>query len=113
MGVDDSNLYGKAYGLEERGRHKTVSSAFDAAFKDLTTEKNPFFDSLCDNWKALFPDLPAKPGRYEDGKIFIYVKNAPTSFLVRPRLGTITARLAQFPGAPKRIDLRLEIHSQC
>ena len=113
MGVDDNNLYGKAYGLDERGRHKTVSSAFDAAFKDLTTEKNAFFDSLCDNWKTIYPDLPAKPGRYEDGKIFIYVKNAPTSFLVRPRLGTITARLAQLPGAPKKINLRLEIHSQC
>ena len=97
---------------DKRGRHKTVSSAFDAAFKDLTTEKNPFFDSLCDNWKALYPDLPAKPGRSEDGKIFIYVKNAPTSFLVRPRLKAIAARLAQLPGAPKKVDLRLEIHSQ-
>ena len=74
MGVEDNNLYGKAYGLKERGRHKTMSSAFDAAFKDLTTEKNPFFDSLVDNWKTLFPTVPAKPGRYEDGKIFIYVK---------------------------------------
>ena len=110
--TDDNNLYGKAYGLGERGRHKTVSSAFDAAFKDLTTEKNAFFDSLVDNWKALFSDLPAKPGRYEDGKIFIYVKNAPTSFLVRPKLKAIAARLAQLPGAPKKIDLRLEIHVQ-
>ena len=109
--MDDNNLYGKAYGLKERGRHKTVASAFDAAFKDLTTEKNPFFDSLCDNWKVLYPTLPAKPGRYEDGKIFIYVKNAPTSFLVRPRLRAIAARLAQLPGAPKKVDLKLEIHS--
>ena len=110
--MDDNNLYGKAYGLKERGRHRTVASAFDAAFKDLTTEKSPFFDSLCDNWKAIFPDVPAKPGRYEDGRIFIYVRNAPTSFLVCPRLKAIAARLAQLPGAPKRIDLKLEIHSQ-
>ena len=111
--MEDNNLYGKAYGLDERGRHKTVSSAFDAAFKDLTTEKNPFFDALCDNWRTLFPRVPAKPGRYEDGKIFIYVKNAPTSFVVRPRLKAIAARLAQLPGAPKKVDLKLEIHSQC
>ena len=110
--MEDNNLYGKAYGVGERGRHKTVSSAFDAAFKDLTTEKNAFFDSLADNWKALFPALPAKPGRYEDGKVFIYVKNAPTSFVVRPRLKAIAARLAQLPGAPKKIELRLELHSQ-
>ena len=111
--MDDNNLYGRAYGLKERGRHKTVASAFDAAFKDLMTEKNPFFDSLCDNWKALYPALPAKPGRYEDGKIFIYVRNAPLSFVVRPQLRAIAARLAQLPGAPKKIDLKLEIHSQC
>ena len=113
MGVEDSNLYGKAYGLKERGRHKTVASALDAAFKGLTTEKNPFFDSLCDSWQALFPDLPAKPGRSADGTTFVYVKTAPTSFLVRPRLKAIAARLAQLPGAPRKIDLRLEIHSQC
>ena len=110
--MEDNNLYGKAYGLDERGRHKSVASAFDAAFKDLTTEKNPFFDSLCDNWAAIFPGLPAKPGRYEDGKIFVYVRNAPTSFVVRPKLRAIAARLAQLPGAPGRIELKLEIHSQ-
>ena len=96
---------------DKRGRHKTVASAFDAALKDLLTEKNPFFDSLTDNWKALFPSLPARPGRYEDGKIFIYVRNAPTSFVVRPKLRAIAAQLARLPGAPKRIDLRLEIHA--
>ena len=95
---------------DKRGRHKTTASAFDAAFRDLTTEKNAFFDSLVDNWKAIFPDLPARPGRYEDGKIFVYVKNAPTAFLVRPKLRMIAAKLATLPGAPKKIDLRLEQH---
>jgi len=108
--MDDRNLYGKAVGLDERGRHKTVASAFDAAFRELTVEKNAFFDSLVDNWKMIFPDLPAWPGRYEDGKIFVYVKNAPTAFLVRPRLKAIAARLAALPGAPAKIDLRLEQH---
>ena len=108
--MDDNNLYGKAYGLGERGRHKTIASAFEAAFRDLTTERNAFFDSLADRWQDLFPDLPARPGRYEDGKIFIYVRNAPTAFLVRPRLRAIAAKLAALPGAPKKIDLRLEQH---
>ena len=109
---DDNNLYGKAYGVDQRGRHKTTASALDAALKDLLTEKNPFFDSLCDNWKALFPNVPAWPGRYEDGKIFIYVRNAPTSFVIRPKLRTIAAALAKLPGAPGKVDLRLEIHAQ-
>ena len=95
---------------DKRGRHKTTASALVAAFKDLTTEKNPFYDSLVDNWKRIFPDLPARPGRYEDGKIFVYVKNAPTAFLVRPKLRAIAAKLATLPGAPKKIDLRLEQH---
>jgi len=95
---------------EQRGRHKTVASAFDAAFKALTTEKNEFFDSLVDNWRRLFPDLPARPGRYEDGKIFVYVKNAPTAFVVRPKLRLVAAKLAKLPGAPEKIDLRLEQH---
>jgi len=110
--MDDRNLYGRAVGLDERGRYKTTAAAFEAALKDLLTEKNEFFDSLCDNWNGLFPTLPAKPGRYEDGKIFIYVKNAATSFLVRPKLRMITAALGRLPGAPKKIDLRLEIHAQ-
>ena len=107
----DSNLYGKAVGLNQRGRHKTVDSAFDAALKDLLTEKNAFFDSLVDRWRVLFPSLPAKPGRYEDGKIFIYVKNAPTLFLMRPQLKKIAAQLSALPGAPKKVDLRIEIHA--
>jgi len=106
------NVWGKAVGLDQRGRHKTTSSAIDAALRDLLTEKNVFFDSLCDNWKKIFPDLPAKPGRYEDGKIFIYVRNAPTSYSVRPKLRSIAAKLALLPGAPKKIELKLEIHSR-
>ena len=109
---DDSNLYGRATGLNLRGRHKTVDTAFDAALKDLLTEKNDFFDSLADRWKALFPGLPAWPGRYEDGKIFVYVRTAPTLFLVRPKLKALAAKLAALPGAPKKVDLRLEIHAR-
>ena len=66
---------------ELRGRHASFASAVDAAFGDLTTEKNEFFDSLADRWKTLFPDLPARPGRYEDGKIFLYVPNAAVNFM--------------------------------
>ena len=71
---------------------------------------NAFYDSLVDNWKSLFPDLPARPGRYEGGRIYIYVRNAPTSYVVRPKLRAIAAKLASLPGAPRKIDLRLEIH---
>lgn len=108
--MDDRNLYGRAIEPDKRGRHKTFSSAIGAAFSDLTVERNAFFDSLADNWRRLFPDQPARPGRYEDGKIFLYVKNAPTLFLMRPRLPMIRRKLATLPGAPKKIDLKLEAH---
>lgn len=107
----DSNLYGKAVGIGERGRHKTTASALDAALKELLLEKNPFFDSVCDNWSKMYPDLSAKPGRYESGRIYLYVRNAPTLFAVRPKLRLIADCLAKMPGAPKKLDLRLEIHA--
>ena len=94
-----------------RGRHSTFASALDAAFKDLATERNPFFDSLADEWPRLFPGLPARPGRYEDGKIVLYVRNPPTLYLMRMKLGMIRSRLATLPGAPRAISLKLEVHS--
>ena len=108
---DDRNLYGRAIEPEKRGRHKTLASAVGAVFPELLEERNEFFDALADNWKRLFPDQPARPGRYEDGKIFIYVRNAPTLFLMRQRLPMIKRRLAAMPGAPKKLDLRLEAHA--
>ena len=93
----------------ERGRHTTFASALDAALADLATERNEFFDSLADVWPTLFPGLPARPGRYEGGAIYLYVPNAPTNFVVRPKLAAIKRKLAELPGAPKKIDLKLEI----
>jgi len=96
---------------EQRGRHEKFGKALEAALKDMLVEKNPFFDSLADNWKGLFPDLPIWPGRYEGGKIWLYVCTAPTLFAMRPKLPMIKRTLATLPGAPKKIELRLEIHS--
>ena len=45
---------------DRRGRHATFDAAVEAAFKDLLTERNPFFDTLADRWPALFPGLPAR-----------------------------------------------------
>ncbi|MBO7683469.1 MAG: hypothetical protein J6T51_01945 [Kiritimatiellae bacterium] len=96
---------------DKRGLHGTFASAVDAAARDMLAEHDPFFDSLADRWGGLFPALPATPGRYEDGKIFLYVRNAAASYMVRPRLRAVAARLARLPGAPKRVNLRLEIHA--
>ena len=94
---------------DRRGRHVDFKSAVTAAFRDLLVQKNPFFDSLVDRWPTLFPGLAARPGRYEDGKIFLYVKSAPANFAIRPKLPAIRKRLSELPGAPAKIDLRPEI----
>lgn len=96
---------------DSRGRHKTFGSALEAAFADLMTEHHPFFDTLPDVWPRLFADLPMlRPGRYEAGRFFVYVRSAPALFASRSRLSEVKRRLATLPGAPKRIELRLEIH---
>ena len=109
---DDNNLYGKATGLDQRGRYATFGKALDAAFKDLTTERNDFFDSLADVWSTLFPGLAVRPGRYEGGIIFLYVRSASALFAMRPKLRMIKAKLATLPGAPKKIELRLEARAR-
>ncbi len=95
----------------ERGRHTTFDAALQAAFKDLLTEHDPFFDSLPDRWATLFPDLPVRPGRFENGTIYLYVRHAPLLFAMRPKLPMIKRKLATLAGAPKKLDLKLEIHA--
>lgn len=109
---DDNNLYGRATGLNQRGKYVTFSKALDAAFKELTTENNDFFNSLADLWPTLFPDLAVRPGRYEGGIIFLYVRSAAALFAMRPKLKMIKAKLATLPNAPKKLELRLEARAR-
>ena len=110
--MEDRNLYGKAVGVDQRGRYASFGSAVDAALKDLVTERNAFFDTLVERWTELFPGVPAVPGRYEGGLVFLYVRSAPLLFSLRPKLRAMERRLAALEGAPKRVSLRLEIHSR-
>lgn len=109
--MDDNNLYGTAEGLEERGRHATFASALGAAFDVLIKEENPFFDAVQSAWSKLFPNLPARPGRSDSGVIVIYVKSAPVLFMMRQHLPRIKAAMKTLAHAPKRLNVRLEIHS--
>ena len=107
----ENGVYWEPQDPQLRGRHDTFKSALDAAFRDMLTEHDPFFESLPDVWPQLFPKLAAKPGRYEDGKIVLYVKNPPTLYAMRMKLGMIRTKLAALPNAPKKLSLKLEIHS--
>lgn len=107
--MEDRNLYGRATGLGERGMFASFGGAVDSALTDMVREKNEFFDLVADRWEALFPGFPAKPDRYEDGKIVIRVRSAPMLYATRPKLRMVKAKLAEMPGAPRRIELRMEI----
>ena len=107
--MDDRNLYGRAIEPDKRGRYSSFSSVLDAVFKDLSTERNAFFDSLADRWRELFPGLPMRPGRYENGVIYLYVPNAPTNFAMRPKLPSVKKRLAELPSAPAKLVVKMEI----
>lgn len=109
--MNDRNLYGKAIDVDKRGRHPSFSSSIDAVLSGMLTEKDAFFDTLAEKWQSLFPALPVKPGRFENGCIVLYVRSAPLLFSMRPKLKTVERTLAALPGAPKKIRLRLEVHS--
>jgi hypothetical protein len=80
---------------------------------ELTMVKEPFFDTVCEQWKALCPDVPARPGRYRDGRLFLYVGSSGLLFSLRPRLAKIKKLLLSLPGAPaaRRLSLHLEVHA--
>lgn len=94
---------------EMRGKYSDFAAAVETVTKELLVERNSFFDNVATLWKQLFPNLPARPGKYEDGKFFIYVNNATTNFMVRPKLPAIRKKLEALPDAPEKIVLRLEI----
>ena len=101
--------------MELRTPTVRVGSVFDGVLNDLLVEKSAFFDAVCAQWKTLFPDLPAYPGRYSDGHLFLYVRTSGQLFALRPKLPKIKAALlpicAATPDAPKRLFVHLEIHS--
>jgi len=111
VGIEDRNLYGRACGLNERGRHATFASSVSSTLAGMLIEHDDFYDTVVAAWPTLGAGLAMRPGRFSDGKIFLYVKSGPAMFAMRAKLPALKARLAALPGAPKRIELRLEIHT--
>ena len=96
---------------EKRGRHNTFSAAVSAAFSDLThVSADDFLQMVVDEWPRLFPHFPARPGRFTNGTLFLYVHSSSLLFSLRGRLPFIRRTLLALPGAPKRLTLRLEAH---
>ena len=96
---------------EKRGRHATFRSAVEAAAREIAVVRDEFFDSIADRWSALFPGFSARPGRYADGKMVLYVKSAPHLFALKPQLPAVRRKLMSLAGAPKNLKLILEIRT--
>ena len=88
-----------------------LDAAIDAMLESLRCERSPFFDAVCAGWDAMFPGLPARPGRYEDRCLYLFVRSPAVNFAVRPKLPAVKRALAKLAGAPKRFDVRLEIRA--
>lgn len=99
--------------VETRVPVQGMGKLMDGLLANLLAVRNPFFDQVCERWKELFPDLPARPGRMQDGKLFLYVGTSGRLFGLRPKLRAIKATLAGLPAAPKRFSVHLEIKGGC
>lgn len=96
--------------VETRVPIPNMGRLMDGLLSNLTIEKSPFFDEVCEKWTGMFPDSVAKPGRWQDGRLFLYVRTSGQLFGMRPKLPKIKKTLAVLPTAPKRFAVNLEIH---
>ena len=97
--------------MELRHPIPRLDSVLDGLLNKVECERDAFYDTVCEQWSTLFPELPARPGRYQEHCLYLYVRSAAVNFAVRPKLADVKRRLVSLEGAPKRFDVRLEIHA--
>ena len=97
--------------LETRVKVPRVGFLLDALVSGLTEKKEPFFDTVLENWQKICPDFPGRPGRFQDNRLFLYVRTSGQVFSLRPKLPKIRKLVAGLPGAPKRFTVHLEVHA--
>lgn len=95
--------------VETRVPMPSMGKLMEGILASLLVEKSPFFDQVCEKWTELFPDCVAKPGRWQDGRLFLYVRTSGQLFGLRTKLPKIKKTLATLPTAPKRFTVGLEI----
>ena len=87
-----------------------LDAVMDSVARELYRDEARFFDRLREQWAELFPGCPARPGRWQEGKLVLYVATAGQSFALRPKLPAMKRRILALDGAPKgRFALLVEI----
>ena len=97
--------------LETRVKVPRVGFLLDTLVAGLTETKEPFFDTVLENWPRICPDFPGRPGRFQDNRLFLYVRTSAQVFSLRTRLPKVKKLVAALPGAPKRFTVHLEVHA--
>ena len=97
--------------MELRTPIRRLDAAIDSMLVSLNGGSNPFFDLVCEKWSGLFPNLPARPGRFEDRCLYLFVRSPAVGFSVRPKLAAVRRALSALEGAPKRLEVRMEIRA--
>lgn len=100
--------------LETRRPVQTFGGIFDTVMeslnRDIYRDEARFLDTLRERWSELFPGCPARPGRFQDGRLVLYVSTSGQSFALRPKLPAMKRRIMALEGAPKgRFVLLVEI----
>ena len=87
-----------------------LDAVMDSVAREIYHDEARFFDRLREQWAELFPGCPARPGRWQEGKLVLYVATAGQSFALRPKLPAMKRRILALDGAPKgRLVLLVEI----
>ena len=87
-----------------------LDAVMDSVAREIYRDEARFFDRLREQWAELFPGCPARPGRWQEGKLVLYVATAGQSFALRPKLPAMKKRILALDGAPKgRFALLVEI----
>lgn len=94
-----------------RVKVRTAGSLMQQIVDGLLVEKSPFFDEICAKWNEMFPDSIARPGRFQNGRVFLYVRTSGQLFALRSSLREFRRKLSALASAPKRFSVHLEIHA--
>ena len=91
----------------------TFDAVLESFSKEIFKSENRFFDDVREQWENLFPNCPARPGRWAaPNRLILYVATAGQSFAMRPKLPAITRTLKALPSAPKeRFSVIVQIHA--
>lgn len=94
---------------EFRRKIGSVGSCVDGLVANLLKEQSPFFDEVVEKWASLFPDIPAVPKQWSDGKLILHVPSSGQLFVVRSKLASIRKTLNTLSTAPKKWSVIFKI----